>query len=549
MTDESIFAAARAIPDPAQRAAYLDRACAGDPALRREVEELLAADAASNLLDRPPAGLPLTGAYTPGPESVSPHDPKADAGAVLGGRYKLVEPIGEGGMGTVWATQQTEPVRRAVAVKLIKAGMDSKAVLARFEAERQALALMDHPNIAKVLDAGAAPDGRPFFVMELVKGVPITRFCDDRRLTPRERLELFIPVCQAVQHAHQKGVIHRDIKPSNVLVALYDDRPVPKVIDFGVAKAAGSPLTDKTLMTGFGAVVGTPEYMSPEQASFNQLDIDTRADIYALGVLLYELLTGSTPVDRKTLGQAALLEVLRIVREVDPPRPSQKLSTADALPSIAANRHTEPRRLAALVKGDLDWIVMKALEKDRTRRYETANGLAADVGRYLAGEPVAAAPPSRTYRVRKFVRRTRGPVMVAAGAVAVLVALVGVLAVGIIQRDAANRKVQAALVRESDARKRTRAALDTLTSDALEGWFTRERVLTPDQKDVLRRLLDQYAAFAEEAGDDPDTKRGQVRALLRVGNIQQALGDRPAAGASLRRAVELAGTAAAPATD
>jgi formylglycine-generating enzyme required for sulfatase activity/predicted esterase len=329
-------------------------------------------------------------------------------------------------MGSVFLAQQTEPVKRAVAVKVIKAGMDSKAVLARFEAERQALALMDHPHIAKVLDAGTTEGGRPFFVMELVKGTPITEFCDARKLTPKERLELFVPVCQAVQHAHQKGVIHRDLKPSNVLVAMYDDRPVPKVIDFGVAKAAGQSLTDKTLLTGFGAVIGTPEYMSPEQANLNNLDVDTRSDVYSLGVLLYELLTGTTPVNRKSLGKAALLEVLRVVREVETPRPSARLSTSDALPSIAANRGTEPARLSRLMKGELDWIVLKALEKDRTRRYDTANGLAADLRRYLSGEPVQAVPPSAAYRMAKFCRRNRtaltvtGVVLVAVGAAAVL---------------------------------------------------------------------------------------------------------------------------------
>jgi hypothetical protein len=322
----------------------------------------------------------------------------------------------------VYLAQQTEPVRRAVAVKVIKAGMDSKAVLARFEAERQALALMDHPNIAKVLDAGTTDGGRPFFVMELVKGTPITQFCDERRLTPRERLELFVPVCQAVQHAHQKGVIHRDLKPSNVLVALYDDRPTPKVIDFGVAKAAGQTLTEKTLMTGFGAVVGTPEYMSPEQASMNNLDIDTRSDVYSLGVLLYELLTGATPVDRKRLGKAALLEILRIVREVEAPRPSAKLSTSDTLPSVAACRGTESGKLSKLMRGELDWVVLKALEKDRTRRYETANALGRDIQRYLADEVVEARPPSTAYRLKKFVRRHKGQVLVAGLVLFVLLA-------------------------------------------------------------------------------------------------------------------------------
>jgi hypothetical protein len=317
--------------------------------------------------------------------------------------------------------------------------MDSRVVLVRFEAERQALAMMDHPNIAKVLDAGTTEGGRPFFVMELVKGTPITRYCDEHKLTPRQRLELFVPVCQAIQHAHQKGIIHRDIKPSNVLVAMYDDRPVPKVIDFGVAKATGQTLTDKTLMTGFGQIIGTAEYMSPEQASLNNLDIDTRSDVYSLGVLLYELLTGTTPVDKKSLGKAAILEILRIVREVEAPRPSAKLSTLDTLPSVAANRGTEPAKLSRLLRGELDWLVMKSLEKDRTRRYETANGLARDIERYLADDVVEARPPSLGYRVSKFVRRHKGQVTAAS---LVLLALVGGVigtTIGLFQARAAQR--------------------------------------------------------------------------------------------------------------
>jgi serine/threonine protein kinase len=297
-------------------------------------------------------------------------------------------------MGEVWAADQAEPVRRRVALKLIKPGMDSRQVLARFEAERQALALMDHPNIAKVLDAGTTPDGRPFFAMELVKGVLITKFCDEKKLTPRQRLELFVPVCHAVQHAHQKGVIHRDIKPTNILVEEVDGRAIPKVIDFGVAKAIAHPLTDLTVYTGLGTVVGTPTYMAPEQAGANAADVDTRADIYALGVVLYELLAGSPPFDPARLKKAAMDEVIRVIREEDPPRPSTKLSTADALPSIAAHRGTEPARLVRLLRGDVEWVLMKCLEKDRNRRYETANGLAMDLQRYLADEPVAAGPPS-----------------------------------------------------------------------------------------------------------------------------------------------------------
>ncbi len=422
---ETIFNAALGIAPP-DRSAFLAVECGADAELRARVERLLAAHA--DLGDPATAELPAdppTATFGDA-GATEDHTPRPDAGTVIGGKYKLIEEIGEGGMGSVWMAQQTEPVKRVVAVKLIKAGMDSRAVLARFEAERQALALMDHPNIAKVLDAGATPDGRPFFVMELVKGVPITEYCDARKLTPRQRLELFVPVCNAIQHAHMKGVIHRDIKPSNVLVAMYDDRPVPKVIDFGIAKATGQSLTDKTLMTGFGAVVGTPEYMSPEQASLNNLDVDTRSDVYSLGVLLYELLTGTTPVDRKSLGRAALLEVLRIVREVEAPKPSAKLSTIDTLPSVAANRGTEPKKLSKMMKGELDWVVLKALEKDRARRYDTANGLARDIQRYLADEIVEARPASASYRVRKFVRRHKGRVAATAAFLALLVASVAV---------------------------------------------------------------------------------------------------------------------------
>jgi len=406
----AIFMTALDKTEPAERAAYLAQACGGDDALRQRVEVLLKANDDSGSFLEPPAQKMVATMDTPVSER---------PGTVIG-PYKLVEQIGEGGMGTVYLAQQTEPVKRLVALKVIKPGMDSRQVIARFEAERQALALMDHPNIARVFDAGTTDSGRPYFVMELVKGVPLTKYCDEHRLTPKARLELFIPVCQAIQHAHQKGIIHRDIKPSNVLVASYDGKPVPKVIDFGVAKATGQQLTERTLVTGLGAVVGTLEYMSPEQAELNQLDIDTRSDIYSLGVLLYELLTGSTPLEKKRLKAAALLEVLRLIREEEPPKPSTRLSTADEMPSVAANRGLEPKKLSGLVRGELDWIVMKALDKDRNRRYETANGLAMDVQRYLNDEPVAACPPSAWYRFRKFARRHKAGLRIAAAAALVL---------------------------------------------------------------------------------------------------------------------------------
>jgi serine/threonine protein kinase len=344
-------------------------------------------------------------------------------GTVIG-PYKLLEHIGEGGFGVVFMAEQQRPVRRKVAVKVLKPGMDTKQVVARFEAERQALALMDHPHIAHVLDAGATDTGRPYFVMELIRGVPITQFCDDKRLTPRERLELFVTVCQAVQHAHRKGIIHRDLKPSNVLVTLLDGTPVVKVIDFGIAKALGQErLTDRTLFTGFAQLMGTPLYMSPEQAAMSGQDVDTRTDIYGLGVLLYELLTGTTPFDRERLKAASYEEIFRIIREEEPAKPSTRISTlAQGATTVSANRKSEPRRLSQLFRGELDWIVMKALEKDRNRRYETASSFAADVQRYLHDEPVQAYPPSAGYRLRKFVRKYWVPMTLAAAFALLLVA-------------------------------------------------------------------------------------------------------------------------------
>jgi serine/threonine protein kinase/tetratricopeptide (TPR) repeat protein len=436
LPEEPIFAQALEISSPVERAAFLDRACGQNPALRAEVEALLGAHGRNgdllDLLDksgirRQESGVNKKGAdqghLTPASCLLPPgmDEPITERPGTIIGPYKLLQQIGEGGMGVVFMAEQTEPVRRKVALKIIKPGMDSRQVIARFEAERQALALMDHPHIAKVFEAGTTKNGRPYFVMELVKGTPITRYCDDHHLTPRERLQLLLPVCQAVQHAHQKEIIHRDLKPSNVLVAEYDDRPVAKIIDFGVAKATGPKLTEQTLFTEFGQLVGTLEYMSPEQAKLNALDIDTRSDIYALGVLLYELLTGTTPLEAKRLRQAAFDEVLRIIREEEPPRPSTRLSSTQELPSVAAKRGLQPRKLSGLVRGELDWIAMKCLEKDRNRRYETANGLARDIERYLHDEPVQACPPSAGYRLRKFVRRHKGPVLAAATILLVLV--------------------------------------------------------------------------------------------------------------------------------
>ncbi|MBI3406961.1 MAG: tetratricopeptide repeat protein [Planctomycetes bacterium] len=440
-----LFLKALELRSSGERQQYLDEACAADKALRAEVEALLEASArAGNFLEFPAAGLPLPlGGAGPVLRGATMDEQIRERLGTVIGPYKLLQKIGEGGFGTVFMAEQTQPVKRKVALKVIKPGMDSRQVIARFEAERQALALMDHVNIARVFDGGATESGRPYFVMELVHGVPITKYCDDNQLTPRERLELFVPVCQAIQHAHQKGIIHRDIKPSNVMITLYDGKPVPKVIDFGVAKATEQKLTERTLFTQYGTMVGTLEYMSPEQAEMSALGVDTRSDIYSLGVLLYELLTGSTPLTHKRMKEAAYAEILRIIKEEEPPKPSTRLSdSGEALASISANRQTEPAKLTKLVRGELDWIVMKALEKDRSRRYETANGFAMDVQRYLADEAVQACPPSVGYRLRKFARRNKGGLAVAALVLFFLVLLGS--GVGWAVRDRSAREAEAA---------------------------------------------------------------------------------------------------------
>ncbi len=397
---------------------FLNQACGTDPALRARVEELLRA--------HQDAGAFLGGAEQ---HDVTRDQPGAERPGTIIGPYKLLEQIGEGGFGLVFMAEQQQPVRRKVALKILKPGMDTRQVIARFEAERQALALMDHPNIARVLDAGETSTGRPHFVMELVKGVPITDYCDQNRLTTRDRLALFTHVCHAVQHAHHKGIIHRDLKPSNVMVTLHDGVPVVKVIDFGVAKALGQQLTDKTLFTGFAQMVGTPMYMSPEQAQLSGLDIDTRSDIYSLGVLLYELLAGVTPFDKERLRTVGYDEMRRIIREEDPPSPSTRLSTlGQAGVTVSAERQSDPKRLCRLLRGELDWIVMKAIEKDRNRRYETANELARDVERYLHDEPVLACPPSAGYRIRKFLSRNRGRLFTSAVIGLATLALIGAMA-------------------------------------------------------------------------------------------------------------------------
>ncbi|MEO6596085.1 MAG: tetratricopeptide repeat protein [Planctomycetota bacterium] len=533
--EQLLFEAALDRPS-SERDAFLLQACKEEPALRVRVQALLAAfDDAGPFLANPTSG---------GGTDVLHGE---EAGERVG-RYKLLQKIGEGGFGTVWMAEQDEPVRRLVALKIIKRGMDTKMVVARFEVERQALAMMDHPNIAKVFDGGETPGGLPFFVMELVRGVPITQFCDQQHFDHRQRLELFVQVCHAVQHAHHKGVIHRDLKPSNVLVTMHDTMPVVKVIDFGVAKAIHQRLTDKTVFTEFRQMVGTPEYMSPEQAELSGLDIDTRADVYSLGVLLYELLTGSSPF--AGLRTRGVLEMMRVIREEDPPKPSTRISTlGEAATAVAKNQRVEPKRLRRLVEGDLDSIVMKAIEKDRARRYETASAFAEDVLRHLREEPVVAVPPGVGYRLRKYVRRHRVGV-VAGGCVAVsMVAGLGTALWGWQESTAAKadavKEAKAAGDAKADAQKEAKAAVESAANAVAARVRADEQASRAEKGEAAAKREASKAntvlQFVEDmlTSADPDSVRGPkftVREMLDEFDrgMSARLATEPAVEASIR---------------
>ncbi len=502
MSERSLFLAALDIDDPSEQSAYLDQACAGNPALRAQVELLLKAHQQSGaFMERPAAALEVT-----------IDDPISERPGTVIGPYKLMEQVGEGSMGLVFVAEQQRPVRRKVALKVIKPGMDTRQMVARFEAERQALALMDHPNIAKVFDGGTTDSGRLYFVMELVKGIPITDYCDQNQVPIRQRLELFISVCQALQHAHQKGIIHRDLKPFNVLVMSHDGTPVVKVIDFGVAKAIGQQLTDKTIYTQFSQMVGTLLYMSPEQAGQSGLDVDTRSDIYSLGVLLYELQTGTTPFAKERLREIGYDEIRRILREEEPPKPSTRISTlGKAATTVSTQRQSEPKRLSRLIRGELDWIVMKALEKDRNRRYVTANALALDIQRYLNDEPVQACPPSAAYRLRKFARRKKLPLLIAGMVLLLIVLLGGGVGWTIRDREVRNRAIEgkiADILEKADeqhkqgkwqealaAAEQAKAALTSGVGDELQARvdnLLKELYLLRQLSEIRTRLADAF---------------------------------------------------------
>jgi serine/threonine protein kinase/tetratricopeptide (TPR) repeat protein len=545
-----IFDAAAELEDPNQRAAFLDVACGQDAEVRAAVEQLLQHDGAAGSFLNQPGG--------PGPAATAA-EPWTERPGTIIGPYKLMEQIGEGGMGLVFVAEQQHPVRRKVALKVIKPGMDTRQVIARFEAERQALALMDHPNIAKVLDGGTTggepggvSPGRPYFVMDLVKGVAITEYCDQNQVRIRERLGLFLNVCEAVQHAHQKGIIHRDIKPSNVLVMSHDGKPVVRVIDFGVAKAIGQQLTDKTIYTHFAQLVGTPLYMSPEQAGQSGLDVDTRSDIYSLGVLLYELLTGTTPFDKERFKEAGYDEMRRIIREEEPPKPSTRISTLGQVATTAStNRKSDPKRLSRLFRGELDWIVMKALEKDRNRRYETASAFAADMQRYLRDEQVQACPPSAWYRFRKFGRRHRAVLLTTGLVTAALVVGLGVASwqavrASLAEEEAeqnyllAKQELSEKIKENRRANINLRLAMDGLEKtygDLAEGQLANQPHLEGLRKEYLERLRDFFGAFARANRDDPAAGLEAGKAYRRLASIQGILGQKTEAVKNVQQAI------------
>lgn len=540
MSPESILVVAISKKTPAERGAYLDEACGTDRKLRQEIEDLIKAhESRGEFMEKPV--VEQTAAFAPNDSTTGFTQPSFNQI----GPYKLREKLGEGGMGTVYVADQKEPVQRRVAIKLIKGGSDSKGLLARFEQERQALALMDHPNIAKVFDAGVF-ERTPYFVMELIKGVPLTKYCDDARLSPKQRLELFIPVCQAVQHAHQKGIIHRDLKPSNILIGLYDGKPIPKIIDFGIAKATGSRLTDQSIYTEVGSLVGTLEYMSPEQAELNNLDIDTRSDIYALGVILYELLTSSVPFSRKDLALAGFGEMLRVIKEVEPSKPSTKLSGSGTLPSIAANRHMEPAKLSQMVRGELDWIVMKCLEKDRGRRYETANQLGMEIQRYLSDEPVLAGPPSTGYRLKKFVKRNRAMVIAAGVVLGTLLLGMAGTTWGFFLANAQRVVAEQAQSAEKEQRKKAELAeAETLddyrasSDDAIEQLIGSKPTLGPQEKAYLEKTLKRWQEFAKRQGDDERSMAIRGEGHFRVAFLWARLGRNAEAKVEYQQAREI----------
>jgi non-specific serine/threonine protein kinase/serine/threonine-protein kinase len=529
---KQVFAAAGELP-AGEQPAYLDQACGGDAEVRAEVESLLAA-------------AQPTSAATVNSVAATTASHGDDNSRVTIGPYKLLQLIGEGGMGEVWQAEQAHPIRRTVALKLIKLGMDSRAVIARFEQERQALAMMNHPNVARVFDAGTSDSGRPFFVMEFVAGKPITSFCDDHHFSTRQRLKLFTQACDAVQHAHQKAIIHRDLKPSNILVAVQDGQPIVKVIDFGVAKATAQKLTERTLFTEHGQLIGTPEYMSPEQAELTSMDIDTRSDVYSLGVVLYELLSGALPFDPKSLRQAAYNEIQRIIREVDPPRPSTRLSSlGEGAAEVARRRSTQLNDLSKQLRSELEWIPLKAMRKDRAQRYHTADQLADDIRNYLAGRALLAGPESRTYRARKFLRRHARGVAASAAMVLILIAGTATYIHGIRgeQRRTAEerRRAEVALVEARHERDNAKATLEFLTNSVLAG-ATPEKL--PDAKlrdQIVDAMITPAAQSVGEAFKDRPLIEASVRdtivtVLDKIGRSDLAL-PHALASLALRRSV------------